>query len=76
MLLSASGWAQGPGTDFSKIEITAEKIAPNVYMLSGSAGLDPGHQDAAGRRIGVLAGAGTSTDRFVATVYSELKAGK
>ena len=54
--LSASGWAQGPGTDFSKIEITAEKIAPNLYMLSGSAGLDPGHQDAAGGRIGVLAG--------------------
>jgi glyoxylase-like metal-dependent hydrolase (beta-lactamase superfamily II) len=54
--LSASAWAQGPGTDFSKIDITAEKIAPNLYMLSGSAGLDPGHQDAAGGRIGVLAG--------------------
>ena len=53
----ASAWAQGPGTDFSKIDITAEKIAPNLYMLSGSAGLDPGHQDAAGGRIGVLAGA-------------------
>src|ERR1700686_5674182 len=54
--LSATAWAQGPGTDFSKIDITAEKIAPNLYMLSGSAGLDPGHQDAAGGRIGVLAG--------------------
>ena len=54
--LSACAWAQGPGTDFSKIDITAEKIAPNLYMLSGSAGLDPGHQDAAGGRIGVLAG--------------------
>jgi len=53
---SAGAWAQGPGTDFSKIDITAEKIAPNLYMLSGSAGLDPGHQDAAGGRIGVLAG--------------------
>ena len=52
--LSASAWAQG--TDYSKIEITTEKIAPNLYMLSGSAGLDPGHQDAAGGRIGVLAG--------------------
>ena len=51
-----SPWAQGPGTDFSKIDITADKIAPNLYMLSGSAGLDPGHQDAAGGRIGVLAG--------------------
>src|SRR6266581_6017035 len=54
--LSASTWAQGQGTDFSKIDITAERIAPNLYMLSGSAGLDPGHQDAAGGRIGVLAG--------------------
>ena len=54
--LSASARAQGQGTDFSKIDITAEMIAPNLYMLSGSAGLDPGHQDAAGGRIGVLAG--------------------
>ena len=54
--LSTCAWAQGPGTDFSKIDITAEKIASNLYMLSGSAGLDPGHQDAAGGRIGVLAG--------------------
>jgi glyoxylase-like metal-dependent hydrolase (beta-lactamase superfamily II) len=53
-ILSASSLAQG--TDYSKIEITAEKIAPNLYMLSGSAGLDPGHQDAAGGRIGVLVG--------------------
>src|SRR4051812_34206562 len=51
---SASAWAQG--TDYGKIEITTEKIAPNLYLLSGSAGLDPGHQDAAGGRIGVLAG--------------------
>jgi glyoxylase-like metal-dependent hydrolase (beta-lactamase superfamily II) len=56
LALSASAWAQGQGMDFSKIDITAEKIAPNLYMLSGSAGLDPGHQDAAGGRIGVLAG--------------------
>src|ERR1700720_144481 len=54
--LTASAWAQGQGTDFSKIDITAEKIAPNLYMLSGSAGLDPSHEDAAGGRIGVLAG--------------------
>src|ERR1017187_9424864 len=52
--LSASAWAQG--RDYSKIEITAEKITPNLYMLSGSAGADPSHQDAAGGRIGLLAG--------------------
>jgi cyclase len=50
----ASVWAQG--LDFSKISITTDKIAPNLYLLSGSAGVDPGHEDAAGGRIGVLAG--------------------
>ena len=53
-VLSANAWAQGP--DYSKIDIAADRIAPNLYMLSGSAGLDPGHQDAAGGRIGVLVG--------------------
>ena len=54
--LAVAASAQAPGTDYSKIEILTEKIAPNLYMLSGSAGVDPGHQDAAGGRIGVLAG--------------------
>jgi len=49
-------WARGQGIDYSKIEIETEKIAPNLYLLSGSAGADPGHQDAAGGRIGVLTG--------------------
>jgi cyclase len=42
--------------DFGKVEIITEQLAPNVYMLSGSAGIDPSHEDAAGGRIGVLAG--------------------
>ena len=37
--------------DFSKVEILTEKLGPNVYMLSGSSGLDPSHEDAAGGRI-------------------------
>ena len=48
--------ARGQGIDYAKIEILTEKIGPNLYMLSGSAGADPGHEDAAGGRIGVLAG--------------------
>ena len=52
--LSASAWAQG--IEYSKIEIRTEKIAPNLYMLSGSEKVDPGHPDGAGGRIGVLAG--------------------
>lgn len=49
-----SAFAQG--IDYAKIEILTEQIAPNLYMLSGSAGADPGHQDAAGGRIGILTG--------------------
>src|SRR5271166_6561097 len=52
--VSWSAWGQG--IDYGKIEIITEKIGPNLYLLSGSAGADPGHQDAAGGRIGVLAG--------------------
>lgn len=56
MLIPSAAAAQAPGTDFSKIEIVTERIAPSLYLLSGSAGGDPNHQDAAGGRIGVLAG--------------------
>ena len=42
--------------DFNKVEILTEQLGPNVYMLSGSSGLDPSHEDGAGGRIGVLAG--------------------
>jgi cyclase len=52
--LSAS--ARSQALDYGRIEITTDQIAPNLYMLSGSAGLDPSHEDAAGGRIGVLAG--------------------
>jgi cyclase len=54
--ISLSAWAQAQGIDYAKIEILTEKISPNLYMLSGSAGADPGHEDAAGGRIGILAG--------------------
>src|SRR6202012_3454897 len=52
--LATSAWSQQ--MDFAKVEIVAEKLSPNVYMLTGSGGLDPSHEDAAGGRIGVLAG--------------------
>jgi cyclase len=53
--MPASAWAQG-GIQYDKIEIKTDKVAPNLYMLSGSEGVDPGHPDGAGGRIGVLAG--------------------
>src|SRR5882757_11179662 len=52
--LATNAWAQQ--MDFSKVQIITEQLGPNVYMLTGSAGLDPSHEDAAGGRIGVLAG--------------------
>jgi cyclase len=48
--------ARAQQMDFNKVEILTEQLAPNVYMLTGSSGLDPSHEDAAGGRIGVLAG--------------------
>jgi glyoxylase-like metal-dependent hydrolase (beta-lactamase superfamily II) len=51
----ASAWAQA-AIQYDKIEIKTDKVAPNLYMLSGSEGVDPGHPDGAGGRIGVLAG--------------------
>src|SRR6185503_19058819 len=53
--LTSIGHAQG-GIQYDKIEIKTDKVAPNLYMLSGSEGVDPGHPDGAGGRIGVLAG--------------------
>src|SRR6202790_1669305 len=50
-----SAGARSQGLAYSRIESTTDQIAPNLYMLSGSAGLDPSHEDAAGGRIGVLA---------------------
>src|SRR5262249_41584078 len=52
--LCTNGWSQE--MDFNKVQIITEQLGPNVYMLTGSAGLDPSHEDAAGGRIGVLAG--------------------
>src|SRR5436190_6175154 len=46
----------GQAIPYDRIEIKTEKIAPNLYMLSGSENVDPGHPDGAGGRIGVLAG--------------------
>jgi cyclase len=53
---AVSASARSQGLDYSRIEISTDQIAPNLYMLSGSAALDPSHEDAAGGRIGVLAG--------------------
>jgi len=55
-LASLSTNAASQQFDFDKVEIVSERLAPDVYMLTGSGGLDPSHEDAAGGRIGLLAG--------------------
>jgi glyoxylase-like metal-dependent hydrolase (beta-lactamase superfamily II) len=48
---------QGYQTPWDKIEMpVTEKLAPNLYLLHGSSGLDPTHPDAAGGRVAVLFG--------------------
>ena len=50
-------FAPGYQTPWDKIEmLVTEKLAPNLYSLHGSAGLDPSHPDAAGGRVVVLFG--------------------
>jgi cyclase len=57
--LAAAGWAQAApeaGIDYAAVKITAEKVAPGIYTLTGSPGSDPGHPEAAGGRSGALVG--------------------
>src|SRR5204863_8252495 len=54
--VSVSLLGQGQAIPYDKIEIKTEKLAPNLYMLSGSENVDPGHPDGAGGRIGILTG--------------------
>jgi cyclase len=48
---------QGYQTPWDKIQILiTEKMAPNLYVLHGSEGLDPAHPEASGGRVAVLFG--------------------
>ena len=55
-IAAVSALVRAQGIQYDKIEIKTDKVAPNLYMLSGSENVDPGHPDGAGGRIGVLAG--------------------
>jgi cyclase len=47
----------GYQTPWDKIEmLVTEKLAPNLYSVHGSAGLDPAHPDGAGGRVAALFG--------------------
>jgi len=48
--------ARADGIDYDKVDFTVRQLAPNFYTLTGSPGVDPGHPEAAGGRIGVLVG--------------------
>ena len=50
-------FAPGYQTPWDKIAmLVTEKLAPNLYSVHGSAGLDPAHPDAAGGGVAVLFG--------------------
>jgi glyoxylase-like metal-dependent hydrolase (beta-lactamase superfamily II) len=50
------GGAALVGIDYANVAILTQQLAPNVYALTGSPDVDPGHPEAAGGRIGVLVG--------------------
>jgi cyclase len=56
LLFSNTLIAVAQGIDYSKVIFKTTPLSSNVYVLTGSAGTDPGHPEAAGARIGVLAG--------------------
>jgi glyoxylase-like metal-dependent hydrolase (beta-lactamase superfamily II) len=50
----AAGTAAPSAIDWSRTDFTIDQIAPSFYTLTGLAGVDPGHPDGAGGRVGVL----------------------
>jgi glyoxylase-like metal-dependent hydrolase (beta-lactamase superfamily II) len=55
-LFAFSAGAEAQGIDYARAEIITTQVAPNVYVLTGSPNVDPGHPEGAGGRIGVLVG--------------------
>jgi hypothetical protein len=58
VLLLGSSVAASAQQDFSKVEVTSEKLAEGVYMLQG-----------AGGNIGLSVGADAATSRPIATCW-------
>jgi glyoxylase-like metal-dependent hydrolase (beta-lactamase superfamily II) len=56
ILLLTATLAPAQGINFPKTEILTQQLAPGFYTLTGSSGVDPGHPEGAGGRIGVLVG--------------------
>jgi cyclase len=56
VMITALAVAQGPGINYAKVQFILQQLAPNVYILTGSPGTDAGNPEAAGGRIGILAG--------------------
>jgi hypothetical protein len=44
------------GVPFGRVEIQTSQLAPGLFMLKGSANVDPVHKDAAGGTVAVLVG--------------------
>ena len=50
----AAGAGPPPTIDWSRMDFSVDQIAPSFYTLTGLPGVDPGHPDGAGGRVGVL----------------------
>jgi cyclase len=48
--------ARAQGIAYDKTQFITTKLSDNVYTLTGSSGVDPGHPEGAGGRIGLLVG--------------------
>ena len=55
-LLLPAHQVQAQGVPFAKVEIQTSQLAPGLFLLKGSANVDPVHKDAAGGTVGVLVG--------------------
>ncbi|MBB6144120.1 glyoxylase-like metal-dependent hydrolase (beta-lactamase superfamily II) [Silvibacterium bohemicum] len=54
VMITAMAVGQGPGINYAKVQFIPQQLAPSVYILTGSAGADAGHPEAAGGRVGIL----------------------
>jgi cyclase len=56
VIASVSTRASAQGIDYANVHFQTERLAKGVYALTGSPGVDAGHPDGAGGRMGFLTG--------------------
>jgi cyclase len=74
--LTISSTALAQDVDYDRTDFTTKQLGTNFYVLRGSPNTDPGHQDGAGGRVGVLVGADgvLMVDTSYAALHDKLQA--